>query len=334
MFKKIIFITFIVFLLMYVSCSITENGGPYAPGDVSYNKTFSHPILVSVNEESPTSVRLYFSDIIKKENILNYSNYTISPSLQIKNIKIEQSRPYTIVLLTTSTQSSTQVYTITINNMSNYNGLEISSSRKSLSFPGYSTNRKIVINEVVVNPQNNSGVPLDTSNDGGSDAWANQFIELYNRTSVDINLKGWKIGIETAYGSSIKHTFLEDKIIPAKGFLTVWGGGSPKGFGSYYDVCTNQHSKYPGFDMKKTSEGDSYTDEGSKITLYDSAGNVVDVLGYGTQFGTQTAIGYGYGITYTENGAIIRYPDGTRGTFLLIFNRYNYTPNASNPSPF
>jgi hypothetical protein len=80
----------------------------------------------------------------------------------------------------------------------------------------------IVINEILASPLG------DANGDGTVDAYQDEFIELYNAGGTAVDLSGWTLSDDDAPGGEF--VFPEGTTLPALGFLTLFGGGSPTGF--------------------------------------------------------------------------------------------------------
>lgn len=126
---------------------------------------------------------------------------------------------------------------------------------------------RVVINECSYDPAF-QGVVNDYNRDGVLDDSHEEFVELYNTTSQPIDLSGWTIDDDNpANGNTF--TFPLGTVIPAGGFVVVFGGGAPTGF------------SVPTFTgLPRLGNG------GDQVRLYDGAGEV-DSLGYEDRaFGT------------------------------------------------
>ena len=102
------------------------------------------------------------------------SNFTIDHSINVLSTQVN-SEVLNIVELTVSPQLSVgKVYSVTVSNISDCAGGLLTNNVIEVKLPNP---QDVLINEVLFNP-----------NTGGSD-----FVELYNRTDQDIDLKNWSL---------------------------------------------------------------------------------------------------------------------------------------------
>jgi hypothetical protein len=66
-----------------------------------------------------------------------------------------------------------------------------------------------------------SGIEGDANGDGVRDAYDDEFVEIANRASDSVGLRG----IELAVNGAVKYRFDVTDCLPARGVLTVFGGG-------------------------------------------------------------------------------------------------------------
>ncbi|WP_138429319.1 lamin tail domain-containing protein [Fodinibius saliphilus] len=138
---------------------------------------------------------------------------------------------------------------------------------------------KIVINEFLADPT--AGSDGDANGDGIRDGVDDEFIEIINSETKEIDISGWQLSNDG--GNNITYTFPEGTILPAGRAIVVFGGGSPSGqFGSAF---------------VHTASNLSLTNSYGQVTLLDKSGTVVDNIAYEKE---------------TENGqSITRAPDET-----------------------
>jgi len=80
----------------------------------------------------------------------------------------------------------------------------------------------LIINEVLYDPA--ADLAGDANGDGIRDPLADEFVELYNSNdSLDIS------GYTLSDASMVRHTFPTGTILPSKGVIVVFGGGTPTG---------------------------------------------------------------------------------------------------------
>ncbi len=150
-------------------------------------KDITPPTVVSVIVSSPTSLVVEFSEVVQQSTLTNVSNYVVdnsvgSPTSAVfdpllpKNITLNFDNEFTINTL----------YNILISGIKDMSDNQIIPVNKAFSRYAAST-WDIVINEIMADPSPVVGLP---------DA---EYIELYNRSNLPINLNGWmlKIGSTT-----------------------------------------------------------------------------------------------------------------------------------------
>ncbi len=86
---------------------------------------------------------------------------------------------------------------------------------------------QLLINEVLYDPSN-SGLDGDANGDGSYDQEGDAFIEFFNDSYSNFDISGYEIWDDTTSGSLV-YTFPNSTIIPPKGALVVFGGGTPTG---------------------------------------------------------------------------------------------------------
>ncbi|MEZ4946425.1 MAG: lamin tail domain-containing protein [Cyclobacteriaceae bacterium] len=163
-----------------------------------------------------------------------------------------------------------------------------SGSGGTLFSPGLRTDRTkfadpamgLVINEIHADPE---GTILgDANGDGVRDANQDEFIELVNARTTELDISGWKI-FDSNSSVLERHVFPASTIIPAGGAIVVFGGGTPTGsFGG----SIVQTASTGGLGLTNTSE---------TIIIEDNMANSV--------------ISYAYGAEANADQSIVRDPD-------------------------
>jgi hypothetical protein len=85
----------------------------------------------------------------------------------------------------------------------------------------HALNCLVAVNEVLADPP--AGV--DVNGDGNASVTEDEFVELLNLSSTEVDLGGWTL----ADGFGVRHTFPADTIIPAGCGIVVFSGGTPAG---------------------------------------------------------------------------------------------------------
>lgn len=166
----------------------------------------------------------------------------------------------------------------------------------SVTFAGDSA-RDILINEALADPPD--GIAGDANHDGVRDSGDDEFVELVNTTTHDLDISGYQLLSRSSSTTTdtLRHTFAAGTILPACSAAVVFGGG-------LFDP-TN-----PVFGgamvVKATSGGLSLTNGGGAVTLRDSAGTTITSLTWGGSTG----------LNGDANQSMTRSPDIT-GNFVL-----------------
>ena len=150
------------------------------------------------------------------------------------------------------------------------------SNSASITFTGDPA-RDIVINEVLADPPD--GITGDANHDGVRDSSQDEFVELVNSTTHDIDISGYQFLVRnsnTTADGTPRHVFAGCTILPAGTAIVVFGGGNPD----------PNNSIFAGAQIVKASSGGlSLINGGAVITLKDSANSVINFFEYGGSTG-------------------------------------------------
>ena len=93
----------------------------------------------------------------------------------------------------------------------------------------FSASAQLIINEVLYDPAGD--ITGDANGDGIRDATEDEFIEFINNSTSSLDVSDYKIyDYVIADGTrTLRHTIPSGTILPANGFLVVFGGGTPTG---------------------------------------------------------------------------------------------------------
>ena len=166
----------------------------------------------------------------------------------------------------------------------------------SVTFTGDPT-RDVLINEALADPPD--GIAGDANHDGVRDSADDEFIELVNTTTHDIDISGYQLlsRSSSATTDTLRHTFAAGTILPACAAVVVFGGGA-------FDPNNPIFGGTPV--VSATSGGLSLTNGGGAITLRDSASAIITSLSWGGSTGLKG----------DTNQSMTRSPD-TTGNFIL-----------------
>ncbi len=118
---------------------------------------------------------------------------------------------------------------------------------------------QLIINEVLYDPSN-TGLVGDANGDGVYSQTQDEFIEFFNTGLTNLNVSGYEIWDDTLVGSMV-YKIPNGTIIPPRGALVIFGGGTPIGlFGNALVLADTGAS---GLNLNNTGE---------KITIKNSNG--------------------------------------------------------------
>ncbi len=152
--------------------------------------------------------------------------------------------------------------------------------------------RDIVVNEFLADPPD--GVAGDANHDGVRDTSADEFVELVNSTTHDIDLTSYQLQSRslTTTNDTLRHRFAAGTTLFAGTAIVVFGGGSPKA----------SNPVFGGSQVVKASSGGlSLVNAGGVITLRNPVGAIVTSVAYGTSLNLRG----------DQNQSITRAPDIT-----------------------
>ncbi|MDG2054974.1 MAG: lamin tail domain-containing protein [Phycisphaerales bacterium] len=156
-----------------------------------------------------------------------------------------------------------------------------------------------ILNEIHADPA--SGITGDANNDGVRDSSQDEFIEIANTSSVDLDVSGWVI----SDAAQARHEFPEGSIIAGNCVAVVFGGGSPTGpFGNA---------------LVQTASGNSLglTNGGDTVTISDENGIILSSVSYGSEGG--------------QNASITLDPDITGSTYVIHTDATNSEGSLYSP---
>jgi uncharacterized protein (TIGR03437 family) len=136
--------------------------------------------------------------------------------------------------------------------------------------------RDVMINEFLSDPPDGSAG--DANNDAVRDSADDEFVELVNTTTHDINLSGYRILTRSSSASSdtVRHEFAFGMTLPACTSIVVFGGGNPN---PNDPIFAGAHV------FKAQTGGLSLANSGGVITLRDGSGDTVNSVAYGGSTG-------------------------------------------------
>ena len=161
----------------------------------------------------------------------------------------------------------------------------------SVEFSGVA-NRDVLINEFLADPPD--GTVGDANRDGMRDASQDEFIELVNTTTHDIDISGYHILTRGTGSDTLRHSFAAGAILRSCGGIVVFGGGTSS-------FNPNDPAFGGALVVKASSGGLSLVNGGGVITIQDAANTLVNLVTYGGSTGLDA----------DNNQALTRSPDLT-----------------------
>ncbi|MCF8302657.1 MAG: lamin tail domain-containing protein [Bacteroidales bacterium] len=170
------------------------------------------------------SIDLLFSEALDEATAENTANYFVDQGIGNPAGAILDEDELSLVHLNFSeTFPNRQLLTLTIKNLRDLAGNEMETVQESFSW--FEAKKfDVLINEIMADPSPPEELPEV------------EYIELYNRTELPVNLKDWMI----AFGNTSK-TF-PDITIPPDSFLIVTKGDNMSTYGLSLDLFTNDYS--------------------------------------------------------------------------------------------
>jgi uncharacterized protein (TIGR03437 family) len=132
----------------------------------------------------------------------------------------------------------------------------------------------LVLNEVLADPPD--GGAGDANHDGARSSTEDEFIELVNASTIDLNIGGYQLTTRGSGGAdTVRHTFAADTIVAPGTSVVVFGGAQSAAFDP-------AHPAFAGALIFNASSGGlSLTNGGSVVKLLDPSGATVELLAYG-----------------------------------------------------
>jgi len=132
----------------------------------------------------------------------------------------------------------------------------------------------LVLNEILADPP--EGAAGDANQDGTRSSTQDEFIELVNATSSDLNLGGYQLTTRNSNGvDTVRHTFAAHTVVAPGTAIVVFGGAQAATFDP-------THPAFAGALVLQASTGAlSLANSGGVVKLLDSAGALVEQLAYG-----------------------------------------------------
>lgn len=176
-----------------------RGGTPGSANEIASDTT--PPVFEDLVVKDATTLKLTFSENINRSSATDRHNYQIIPATEIQVISVQGNN---ITLFLTKTLRSGEIYEVAVSNISDIFGNILSKTTKKVEYLRIEQAKSgdLVINEILYNP-------------GTGEA---DFIELYNRSNKNFDLRNWIIG-----DSNNETSITLDIQIRAKSYLVLTG---------------------------------------------------------------------------------------------------------------
>ena len=185
----------------WIASNDAKGGTPGKKNSVdAINKDLQPPVLLNAFAADSINITLRFDEPLDSASAATVNNYNISDGIGIPQSAITVAPVFTTVQLKLAALlASNKVYTITVNNTTDCAGNSIGAYNKvKLGRGSEADTFNLVINEILFNPK-----------PGGAD-----YVELYNRSNVIINLKDCYIANRSAGAiGSVKQISTADRLL-------------------------------------------------------------------------------------------------------------------------
>jgi hypothetical protein len=204
------------------------------------------PQIISADIIPDTLIKIRFSEPLAAETAVNPEHYRLSGGKIPKQAFMDQSDPSVVWLVFQDLMPEGVVDSLTVIYVSDVSGNVMNDTVIPVFYYQHGA-YDVVISEIQADPEPQVGLP------------AEEFVELYNRTAFNLNLKGWTL----RFGSNTK-VFPEIRV-PAKGFLILSRTKAFDVFGMCLPLFTSSLS---------------LANEGTTLVLSDAAKQVIHTVSY------------------------------------------------------
>ncbi len=190
------------------------------------------------------------------------------------------------------------------------------------------TGGDILINEVLADPPGAAATDLigDANHDGVRSSSDDEFVELVNSTSRDLDISGYQLLTRSSGAGSdtLRHTFAAGTIVPARTAVVVFGGGAPNPADPAFGGALI---------LKASTGGLSLSNTAGIVTLRDSVGNIANIFEYGGATGLSGGSNQSLTRSPDITGAFTGHAtaDGAGGRLLSPGTRVDGTPFQTIP---
>jgi hypothetical protein len=243
--------------------SENKNGGtPGRQNSVYANKPdLTAPEIVSVFPDSLSHIKLLFNEKLDPGS-LDVSNFLLDPPREISKCVFADRTRRSIVIQTKKPLEKETAFALSIANVVDCSHNAMATVSFTFGLPEEADSLDVVINEILFNPRS-----------GGVD-----FVEILNRSSKYINLKGWKLG-NYADGSPVnaKDVFPENHLLAPNALAA---------FTSNPEIVETQYSNSDPKSVFNSAMPSLPDDEGS-VSITNFKGRLIDAVSYSQNWQSQ-----------------------------------------------
>ncbi|HWA36209.1 MAG TPA: lamin tail domain-containing protein, partial [Cyclobacteriaceae bacterium] len=246
----------------WTSSENTSGGTPGKQNSVFASKPdLTAPRIVSVFPDTQSDIRISFNEKLDPAS-LDINNFVFAPPREISGCRFMDRARRDLVVRTTTQLEIGTAFSLNVSNVTDCSHNVIDPSSVIFGIPEAVDSLDVVVNEILFNPRS-----------GGVD-----FIEVMNRSSKYLNLKGWKLG--NYDGKTLvngKEIFSQDHLI------------APKAFAVFTSDPPAVLSQYSSNDEKSifASPMPSLPDDEGSVAITDEHGKLIDAVAYSQKWQSQ-----------------------------------------------
>ncbi|MFZ4454992.1 MAG: lamin tail domain-containing protein [Bacteroidales bacterium] len=240
--------------------STDKSGGtPGKPNSILATNPDTHiPTILQTALLSADSVRISFSDVMRKSELVDFNQYALSGDFHIKNVVVSAPIPNSVIVVLDKPLSRGDIVTIELKSLHSISGIALESNKAiRIALSEMASLQDVIINEILFNPRPN-----------GAD-----YVELYNRSNRIVDLSKLYLTSKKSDGTFQSGTRLAESPTP---FF-------PSEFLVLTTDKTNVLSEYPTADKNvflELSSLPSMSDTEGNIQLINASAEVIDGFFY------------------------------------------------------
>ena len=213
------------------------------------------PEIESVVAISPDTIQVDLSEKIDPTAVVEVI-VSISPMVDISEIQFRLNSPRTIFILLDEELPSNQLLEVSLTNLFDCAGNEVSSEPVTFALPLVPKADEIKLSEVLFNPRS-----------GGVD-----FVEVFNDSEDYLSLKGWQLARVTEEAISNEKEITAAELVISPGAYLV--------FTTDPDVLLNNYPQGQAQQFFQVASLPGYSDSDGTVVLLDNFGEVVEQFSY------------------------------------------------------